>query len=144
MDHDAPTHSQVKEAEEGEDGFGEDCSGDGKHHVEEGEGQQVRDDVDEDDAGMTASGDFGRLDVGLDLDGEGLGLEDYGGAAEASQDADDEGEIEEIQMEEGAQDYEEGDAGKGNNEVGEAHEEGVHEDRRNRLRRRPRRSRRPR
>ena len=49
--------------------------------------------MDEDNVELATSGHPGRLDVGLDFDGEGLGLEDHGGAAKSAQKPQDQGQL---------------------------------------------------
>ena len=62
------------------------------------------------DVELAAAGHPRRLNVGFYLDAQRLGLEDYGSAAETAQHADNQGQVKEVQGEECAQHYQQGDS----------------------------------
>ena len=79
------------------------------------------------DVELAAAGYPRRLNEGFNLDAQRLGLEDYGGAAEAAQHADNQGQVKEIQGEECAQHYQQGNGRQGDNQVRQTHKESVHQ-----------------
>ena len=77
------------------------------------------------DVKVTASGHPCRLDIGLYLDAECLGLQDDCGSPKATEHTYDQGKVEQVQVEEGAQDDQKRDAGQRDDQVGQSHEKGV-------------------
>jgi len=55
-DHQPPRHADIQQAEERQHGLGKDRLGDGEHHVEKREGQQIGYHVSEYDVGIAATG----------------------------------------------------------------------------------------
>ena len=84
-------------------GFGEDGARYREHHVQQRQRQQVGDYVHKNYVEMPPTGDPRRFDVRFDSDAQRLRFQDDRGAAEPSQHADDQRQVEQVELEQRAQ-----------------------------------------